>query len=174
MSTLSTSEATASDRSDSHSTLASDWQIVQVTDASQRWELTPGRFTIGSNAQCQVCLNDAELRPLHCLIVRTDRQIEITAWAPGALLNGTEFSSATISAGDVLKIGQSELRFESSAVAEPTVEQIVKPETPEQPAAEKSETEQTVEEVVPISEEQPIIPRPTPQRVETVALRGTV
>ncbi len=71
--------------------------------------LATGKCTVGSSSRCQVQLPCPEVRPLHCLIVQEGDATTITRWAPGALLNGREFSTSEFILGDCLQIGDAEV-----------------------------------------------------------------
>ncbi|TWU24653.1 FHA domain-containing protein [Bythopirellula polymerisocia] len=74
-------------------------------------DLPAGKCTIGSSPSCQIRLPEGQVRPLHCLLVSNEEGISATSWAPGVLLNEQEFSSAPVYAGDVLSIGNLQLKL---------------------------------------------------------------
>ena len=80
-----------------------------------RWthslELPVGKCTIGSSSSCQIRLVTGQVRPLHCLVVRSDEGMTATSWAPGILLNDREFTTAAVFVGDVLSIGNLQLKL---------------------------------------------------------------
>src|SRR5215213_3691486 len=84
--------------------------------------LAPGKCTIGSSTQCQVCLPTPEVRPLQCLITLESDAAVVTRWATGVQLNGKDFGKAELKNGDRLTIGGWEIEFEhgGSATREPT------------------------------------------------------
>ncbi len=96
-------------------------RLVRSGAKPQNWTLPAGRCTVGSSPQCQVHLPDDEVRPLHCLIVHSAQETQITRWAPNALLNGEDFSTSPLKPGDQLTIGGVELELVAEgAPAAPT------------------------------------------------------
>ncbi|MGI9428494.1 MAG: FHA domain-containing protein, partial [Bythopirellula sp.] len=83
--------------------------IAQSGGAARTLRLPLGKCTVGSSDRCQVHVTDAAVRPLHCLIVREPSGATVTRWAPGALLNEQEFSTAPFQPGDCLRIGEVQL-----------------------------------------------------------------
>jgi len=73
--------------------------------------LTAGKCTIGSSPQCQICLPSAEVRPLQGLLTCEGGAVTATRWTAGLLLNGKEFTRATLADGDQLSVGAWELSF---------------------------------------------------------------
>lgn len=112
--------------------------------------LAIGKTTIGSSPQCIVCLPAADARPLQCLVTTTAERTEATRWGAGALLNGREFTRATINAGDRLVIGRCHLEFlasdSSEAVAPPAPEAAPGPST-----ARRGDACEHPQQVAPIS-----------------------
>ncbi|NOZ41081.1 MAG: hypothetical protein GXP24_12775, partial [Planctomycetes bacterium] len=81
-------------------------RIVQPNVDDRTVPLPIGKCTVGSSDRCQVHLTDAQVRPLHCLIVHEASGTLVTRWAPGALLNDQDFATAPFQAGDCLRIGE--------------------------------------------------------------------
>ncbi|MCG8450106.1 MAG: hypothetical protein MI725_11080 [Pirellulales bacterium] len=84
-------------------------RIVQPGSAERMTMLSQGKHTVGSSQRCQIHLSSQQIRPLHCLIVHGANETVVTRWAAGALLNGQEFTTAPLSAGDCLSLGDVEL-----------------------------------------------------------------
>jgi hypothetical protein len=86
-------------------------RIVQPGTPERTQELPAGKCTVGSSGRCQICLPNAQIRPLHCLIVRSASETVVTRWAPGIQLNGQEFTSAPFVVGDCLSLGDVEMHL---------------------------------------------------------------
>ncbi len=71
----------------------------------RRHVLAVGKNTIGSGQRCSIQLQGDGVLPLHCLISVEGGAATVTRWGPGAVLNGQEFGSAVLGAGDRLVIG---------------------------------------------------------------------
>ncbi len=95
--------------------------------------LSTGKCTVGSSDRCQVHLTDAQVRPLHCLIVHEATGTSVTRWAPGALLNDQDFATAPFQPGDCLQIGEVQLLLVAEAIDSSTPQN--EPEPPSVPVA---------------------------------------
>lgn len=73
--------------------------------------ISPGKCTIGSSPQCQVCLPAPDVKPLQCLITIEANEALATRWAAGVQLNGNDFSKAKLRDGDRLTIGEWDIEF---------------------------------------------------------------
>ena len=123
MTTLSTSDSATSPSAASNPSSSSAMQLVRSGGESQSWPVPMGRCTLGSSQQCQVQLTGDQVRPLHCLIVRDEEKTIVTRWAPGVLLNGEEFSTATLKPDDQLTICGIELQLQVDLEQSSPVEQ---------------------------------------------------
>ncbi len=72
--------------------------------------LTEAPQTIGSGPRCSVRLGGRGLRPLHCVITPGKNGPIVRRWATETRLNGLDFTEASLSAGDLLRIGSIDLR----------------------------------------------------------------
>ena len=99
-------------------------QITRPGTSPRTIPLPVGKCTVGSSQRCHIRLPGEPIQPLHCLIVRSPAETQITRWAPGALLNGREFTSETIQPGDCVTLGDVQLQLvdqaEPIATAQPT------------------------------------------------------
>lgn len=99
----------------------------------RRAPLDAGKTTIGSSPQCKICLPGADVRPLQCLVNLEADAATITRWAAGVLLNGSDFRTAPLRAGDRLSVGRWEIEVESLAgaaqapVAQPSEMPLITP-----------------------------------------------
>lgn len=110
-------------------------------ELAQTIELADGKCTIGSSPRCQVCLPASDARPMQCLLTLEADVATVTRWAAGVLLNGREFATAPLAAGDRLSIGPWEIALApveieraahgkaETAVAAPT-ESVAAPDSP--------------------------------------------
>ena len=79
---------------------------------AQSIDLGSGKWTIGSSPRCNVCLPDAEVRPLQCLLTLEGDVATVTRWAAGVLLNGQEFRSAPLRNGDRFSVAGWEIEVQ--------------------------------------------------------------
>ncbi|MEO2047905.1 MAG: FHA domain-containing protein, partial [Pirellulales bacterium] len=100
-------------------------RIIEPSKESRTVDLTEGKYTIGSGAKCHVCLPSSEAQPLQCVIVQRDGVALITRWSAGCQLNGLDFSTSPIRAGDSLSIGAVVLELVSRADGEILLESEV-------------------------------------------------
>ena len=99
-------------------------RIVQPGAADRSVSLPTGKCTVGSSDRCQVHLTDAQVRPLHCLIVHESTGTLVTRWAPGVQLNGEDFATAPFQAGDCLQIGDVQMLLVGEVSVEDVVEDV--------------------------------------------------
>ncbi|NOY41343.1 MAG: hypothetical protein GXP26_05845 [Planctomycetes bacterium] len=86
-------------------------RVIQSGVEKKTINLKKGKCTIGSSASCRIQLVGSGVRPLHCLVVQNEKETVATRWAPGVLLNGRDFATATIQQGDCLQIGDVQLHL---------------------------------------------------------------
>ncbi|MCC6558013.1 MAG: VWA domain-containing protein [Polyangiaceae bacterium] len=92
--------------------------IISGDDAGRRFPLDQPRITIGRTAAAQICLRDANVSRLHAVL--TAQRGRFMASDLGSTnttcLNGARLTKpAPLSPGDVLRIGDIELRYEEHA-----------------------------------------------------------
>jgi pSer/pThr/pTyr-binding forkhead associated (FHA) protein len=80
--------------------------------------LTPGRHTIGSDADCTVVLNSAGVRPQHCLIVVGPKRTALKAWDAFTWLNEAPVNESELKPGDRIAIGPVEFIVRRSTADE--------------------------------------------------------
>ncbi len=88
-------------------------RVVQPGVGEKTLNLEKGKYTIGASANCRIQVAGSGVRPLHCLVVQDEQETVATRWAPGVLLNGRDFTTATIHQGDCLQIGNVQLQLVS-------------------------------------------------------------
>jgi hypothetical protein len=92
--------------------------------------------TIGSAPDCTLRLAEPGVRPLHCVIFRSDAGATVRRWSPDTQLNGRAFSDALLMAGDRLQIGPVELEvIDDAALAYPRSSRLAPVAAPPGPAA---------------------------------------
>lgn len=85
---------------------------IQAKDyPPQEVHIRSPRCSIGSGQNCTLRLVAKGVEPLHCVIVRSDRQARVERAAPGAWLNHREFHSAPFQPGDRLQVGPIEIQL---------------------------------------------------------------
>jgi hypothetical protein len=62
------------------------------------------KLTVGGGPKCEIRLQGADVRPLHCVVIATPAGIVVRRWAEGTLLNGMAFTESALAAGDRLTI----------------------------------------------------------------------
>ncbi|MAT69468.1 MAG: hypothetical protein CMJ58_08065 [Planctomycetaceae bacterium] len=93
--------------------------------------LSEGKFTLGSSRRCDLQLAVPGVRPLHCVITVAGDEIRANRWAPGVLLNGSDFVESPLAAGDRLTLGGCELELAAaSSEPSPTRAEAAKPVGP--------------------------------------------
>ena len=98
---LSENAALATDVSNSPLAL----RIGEAGKPTRTVPLTDGKCTIGSGPKCHVCLSHPEVQPLHCVIVQRNEETVVTRWSAGCQLNGRDFSTSLLHAGDCITLG---------------------------------------------------------------------
>ena len=97
-------------------------------------ELGPGKSTVGSSERCQVCIDDPNARPLHCLFVREGASVSVTRWAAGVLINGNEFATSPFEMGDCLQIGAVQMSLVVNETADGAPSPAPRPQSIASPA----------------------------------------
>ncbi|HPP51503.1 MAG TPA: hypothetical protein PK777_01025 [Thermoguttaceae bacterium] len=69
------------------------------------------RCSIGSGRDCTLRLVAEGVEPLHCVIVRSERQARVERASPSTRLNHREFHSAPFQPGDRLQVGPIEIQL---------------------------------------------------------------
>lgn len=164
--TLLTSSEIATSFTSAGPPSAPAWRLVRSGAKSQCWSLPTGRCTVGSSPQCQIHLTEEGVRPLHCLIVHSADETQITRWAADAFLNGEDFSTAPIKPGDRITIGGIALELVAEPTPETSTQQFpVKPKAPEQTAWAETPTDEQLTSAQ--RRNAPTVPLVTPRRVES-------
>lgn len=76
--------------------------------------------TVGSAPDCTLRLSGAGIRPLHCIILRSDEGAAVRRWSPDTQLNGRAFSDALLMPGDRLSVGPIDLEVLDDADLSPS------------------------------------------------------
>ena len=71
----------------------------------RRLRLTGSRYTFGSADGCSIRLTDETLRPMHAVLLRDVSRIIVRAYSVPIQVNGTRTTEATLTVGDVLRLG---------------------------------------------------------------------
>jgi chromosome segregation ATPase len=77
--------------------------------------LTPGRYTIGSSADCKIILHSHRISPRHCLIIAGRNQTILKAWNSQTRINETPVDETILHAGDRLAIGPIEFQIHEAS-----------------------------------------------------------
>jgi serine/threonine protein kinase len=97
--------------------------VITGPDKGQVFALTGAALTVvGRSKDATARLNDPRVSRVHCEVKLEGNKATLVdkGSASGTLLNGQRVSEQVLRHGDVLRIGDSELRFESGDVAEQT------------------------------------------------------
>ncbi len=90
--------------------------IREQGKAARTVPITEDKCTIGSGPRCHVCLSHPEIQPLHCVIVQRQGEAIVTRWSAARChLNGRDFSTSSLHAGDRLTLGDVELEVVPAA-----------------------------------------------------------
>jgi hypothetical protein len=90
--------------------------ILRITGNSAQPEtvsVRSSKCTIGSADACTIRLNDADVQPVHCIILRGTTETVVRRWADNVWLNGKHFDDATLAAGDVLTLANMQIEVVS-------------------------------------------------------------
>lgn len=97
--------------------IASEPITLRVTvsaDSSFDRHFVKDKFTIGSSARCDLQLSQPGAQPLHCVLIRKADGIQLTSWAAGVLLNGNPVQTSAFQVGDLVRVGEVEIAWESA------------------------------------------------------------
>jgi serine/threonine protein kinase len=96
--------------------------VIEGPEQGRVFPLANGALVIGSsNKNTDICLNDPYVSRLHCKIEVSDDRVVVNDLknSKGTFVNGTQVTRHDLHAGDVLRVGNSQLRFEAEANAVP-------------------------------------------------------
>jgi serine/threonine protein kinase len=96
--------------------------VIEGPEQGRVFPLTVGALVIGSsNKNTDICLNDPYVSRLHCKVEVTGDRVVINDLknSKGTFVNGTQVTRQDLQPGDVLRVGNSQLRLESEATAVP-------------------------------------------------------
>jgi serine/threonine-protein kinase len=91
-------------------------RVTTGADKNKVYPLPPGRgLTVGNAQQCDICLPDSKLSPVHCRVQNTDGSVTVTDLrsGTGVFVNGERVTQSELYHGHVLKLGDTELGYES-------------------------------------------------------------
>jgi hypothetical protein len=104
--------------------------VTAGPDRGRAFDLPPGQpVLLGRGRQTHTHLTDLQVSRVHCQVERTPSEILVTDLnsAGGTFVNGEAVTRRRLQPGDVLRIGETELRLEAGDVAE---EPTIVPEAP--------------------------------------------
>jgi hypothetical protein len=78
------------------------------------------KCTVGSAPSCTIRLPRAGVEPVHCVILRGNRQTLVRCWSEQTRLNGQRFTEAPLVLGDRLGVGPIELEVVSDNTSQST------------------------------------------------------
>jgi len=115
--------------------------ILSGARRGQRFELPPGIMTIGRSAGNSIALADESVASQHLLLSIDPEGCRIKDRSGGGTaVNGSYVITASLKEGDVIKLGDIELRFEEGTpIPKPAPSQITKPTPGRQAAKAKRE-----------------------------------
>jgi serine/threonine protein kinase len=96
--------------------------VIEGPDQGRVFPLAGGALVVGSsNKNTDICLNDPYVSRLHCKVeIRDDRVVvHDLKNSKGTFVNGTQVSRQDLQSGDVLRVGNSQLRLVAEAAAVP-------------------------------------------------------
>jgi hypothetical protein len=132
--------------------------------------LVEGRYAIGSGPRCHVRIAHPDVAPLQATLQVAEGRVRVTSWAPAFQLNGSEFLSADLTAGDLLTLAGASLtlvdgqrrrsRLSEQATLLPTQRDAHEPTADGSPAAGAPAAAQGASLTQPLSAA--AFPEPTP------------
>lgn len=104
--------------------------VIEGPDQGRVFPLSGGALVIGSsNKNTDICLNDPYVSRLHCKVETRDDRVIVHDLknSKGTFVNGTQVTRQDLQSGDVLRVGNSQLRLvaEATAVVPPNAEGVV-------------------------------------------------
>jgi serine/threonine protein kinase len=96
--------------------------VIEGPERGRVFPLAAGALVIGSSSKnTDICLNDPYVSRLHCKIEVAEDRVVVNDLknSKGTFVNGTQVTRQDLKAGDVLRVGNSQLRLESEATAVP-------------------------------------------------------
>jgi hypothetical protein len=116
------------------SRMSAQIQIIIGPDKGQSFHLKPGgTLQIGRSQSTDTHLTDATVSRNHCeIIFDGQRATLVNLSSKGTLLNGLAVAQEELRHGDVIRLGETELRFSLTALsdAETLLQPFVKPQDP--------------------------------------------
>jgi pSer/pThr/pTyr-binding forkhead associated (FHA) protein len=90
------------------------FQIVAGPAQGQEWVFDQEMARIGRNGECDWRIADGKISRLHAEVKREGDLVRIVDRSSryGLLVNGRSYQSRVLEAGDIIKLGDSEIRFE--------------------------------------------------------------
>jgi eukaryotic-like serine/threonine-protein kinase len=96
--------------------------VIEGPEQGRAYPLGSGALVIGSsNKNTDICLNDPYVSRLHCKVEVTDDRIVVHDLknSKGTFVNGTQVTRQDLRPGDVLRVGNSQLRLEAEEPVAP-------------------------------------------------------
>ncbi len=89
--------------------------IAQST--GETYEINNPKFVIGRRSACHLRLQDDDVAPLHCMLVKAQDHLMLLNLTPEfeTLVNGTRSNGIQLKQGDEIQIGKQKFKFEASA-----------------------------------------------------------
>ncbi|MEM7346278.1 MAG: FHA domain-containing protein [Chloroflexota bacterium] len=90
------------------------FQVIKGKEAGKRWLLTQKLALIGRSKECQWHLSDTQISRKHAEIRREGSQVKIKDLqsSHGLFVNGHKYDTRTLEVGDLIRLGNTELKFE--------------------------------------------------------------
>ena len=79
-------------------------EIDKGDGRSQTFHMSGAKCAIGSDERCELRLKGTGVRPVHCVILRSDDHTIVRRWAGNTWLNGRSFDDTTLRKGDELRL----------------------------------------------------------------------
>ncbi len=90
------------------------FKVIGGPAREQSWAMNADRFRIGRGRECDWQLPDDQISRVHAEVQREGELVRIIdqSSANGLFVNGRRYQSRVLDAGDVVKLGNTEIRFE--------------------------------------------------------------
>jgi serine/threonine protein kinase len=107
--------------------------VIEGPDQGRLFPLAGRALVVGSsNKNTDICLNDPYVSRLHCKVELIDDRVVVHDLknSKGTFVNGTQVTRQDLQPGDLLRVGNSQLRLHADAATVPTNAEGVAQQTP--------------------------------------------
>ena len=73
------------------------WSLSRIGSPDSSIVLAPGRWSVGSETQNRLTLENASVAAMHCLLIANEDQLILRSWQEPTLVNGDQVGEAILS-----------------------------------------------------------------------------